>query len=97
MIQREGHWKRQRQNRSKEHDENELDKSAQALSSNSISQADKEYFDIVKTEHGLSLFTKVKSDQTDVAIKKPEVENSEVKDFPSTTIPHFLHHYSAFK
>ena len=92
MIQKEGHWKRQSQNRNKEDNENELEKSAQGLSSNSISQADREYFKMIKTETGLSHFIKVKNDQLDFSIKKPEGENSEVRDSPSSKIPHFLHH-----
>ena len=92
MIQKEGHWKRESQNRSKEDDQNELEKYAQALSSNSLSQADREYFNIIKTEDGLSQLIKVKSDQIDVAIQKPEGKNSEVRDSPSATIPHFLSH-----
>ena len=92
IIHKEGHWKRQSQNRNKEDNENELEKSTQTLSSNSISQAYREYFNIIKTGDVLSHFIKVKSDQIDVAVKKPEGENSEVRYSPSAKIPHFLHH-----
>ena len=34
----------------------------------------------------------MKSDQIEVAIKKPGGENSEVRDSTSAKIPHFLHH-----
>ena len=92
MIQKEGHWKRESQNRRNEDDENELGKYAQALSSNSFRQADREYFNIIRTEDGLSQLIKVKSDQIYVAIQKTEGKKSEVRDSPSAMIPHFLSH-----
>jgi hypothetical protein len=103
MIQKEANWGRHTYNRSKEELMKEIIKSTLSPFSNSLIQADREYFNIVKTEGGLSQFTKEnidEKDDTDDAEEKisdHEVEikasrDSDLIDSPSTTIPHFLYH-----
>ena len=99
-IGREENRRRQPDNRRRQESEQKRRQSALSLTSNSLSQTDREYFNIVKTEDDLSQFIKHNSDSKEGIkedTKGPEEEhkssmNPKLRISPIASIPHFLYH-----
>ena len=64
-------------------------------SSNAISQADREYFNMIKTEDGSSLFVKTEDDEKDVDDDEAVDEEKDIDEYINPkvySIPCFSHH-----